>query len=65
MAIPISDFNFWKRALQDCTYKCMYTYIKALFENTIGEPGIGIANPFVGMALRTLWKIALPMYIFT
>ena len=45
-------------------YACTHIYMsKALYRNTIFEPGIGISSSFSGMSLNAFWKRALHMYI--
>ena len=65
MAMPLSKIMFWKRALHTYVHKYAFIHMsKALLSNIIITFGIGIAMPFLGMALNAFRKIALEIYMY-
>ena len=59
MPMPKSEIMFWKKKSSWIVY--VHTW-KALCQNAIYEPCIGIATSFSGMALSAFWKRALHVY---
>ena len=65
MLMQSSEIMVYERALH--IYVHIYTYmnmLKALYQNTIFEFDIGIASPFLGMALNAFGKRALHIHIY-
>ena len=49
MPVPSLEIIFWKITIHkyvNVMYIYIYTYVEALFQNTIYDLGIGIARPF-------------------